>query len=388
MSRLPRVAFIVPTMSIGGTEVQVLRLIKGLRDDFEVTLICTREGGALIGDARRAGAYVRMVYGRGGWDFRVERKLHRILLTHTPHILHTFLFGFDLWANRAARRAGVPVVLSSCRELATWKKRRHLMMQRWANRYSDAVIANSAAAADFAAQQEGMPRDHFRVIYNGIPAEDYVSRIDLRQLRKRYRIPPGMKVVGMVANFSPVKDHALFVRMAELMLQKDKNLRFIFVGTGPLLEQVYHMIERRGIRTHFDRIITVSEMADVLAVFDVAVLCSKVEGFPNAVMEAMAAGRPVVAPDVGGVRELVRDGDTGRLVTSRDPRDWADAVEHLLEHHEEAEAMGQRAAATVRRELTVDRMVNEYRSLYHEFLRGKSLQRLTKPINHKTPPDP
>lgn len=388
MSRLPRVAFVVPTMSVGGTEVQVLRLIKGLHDEFEITLICMREGGALIGDARRAGAYVRMVYGRGGWDFRAEWKLRRILHSHTPHILHTFLFGFDLWANRAARWAGVPVVLSSCRELATWKKKRHIAMQRWANRYSDAVIANSAAAADFAAQQEGLARERYRVIYNGIPADDYVSRIDLRQLRKRYRIPPGIRVVGMVANFTPVKDHALFVQMAERMLEKNDNLRFIFVGAGPLLGQVHHMIERRGIRTHFDRIITVSEMADVLAVFDVAVLCSKMEGFPNALMEAMAAGRPVVAPDVGGVRELVRDGETGRLVASRDPREWAAAVEHLLEHHEEAEAMGQRAAAYVRRELAVDRMINEYRALYHEFLRGKSRRWPLRPMPHHTPPDP
>ena len=379
MSRLPRVAFVVPTMSVGGTEVQVLRLIKGLRDDFEVTLICMREGGALIGDARRAGAYVRMLYGRGGWDFRVEWKLRRVLYSHTPHIIHSFLFGFDLWANRAARHAGIPVIVSSRRELATWKKRRHLMMQRWANRHVDTIVANSAAAADFAAKQEGMPRDRYQVIHNGIPAEDYVSRIDNRQLRKRYRIAPGMKVIGMVANFSPVKDHALFVKMAELLLKKDKDLRFIFVGTGPLLEQVHNMIEKRGIRTHFDRIITVSEMADVLAVFDVAVLCSKVEGFPNAIMEAMAAGRPVVAADVGGIRELVRDGETGRLIASRDPHDWAAAVSGLLENPGEAAAMALRASEWVRREFSVERMVQNYRDLYYTLLRGKSLQRTIAP---------
>lgn len=359
-------------MSVGGTELQLLRLIRGLQREFEITLICMREGGALIGDARRAGAYVRNVHVRGGWDFTAAGRMRRVLRAHTPDVLHTFLFGFDLWANLAARRAGVPVVISSRRELAMWQQRRHVFIQRRANRLVDCIVANSQAAADYAIEREQADPALFRVIHNGINADEYVTRMDRVQLRKRYRIPASAKhVVGMVANFSPVKDHELFVEMASRLLQRRNDVHFLFVGTGPLVESIHSLIMKRELRPHFDRIITLNEMADVLAVFDVSVLCSKREGFPNAVIEAMAAGLPVVASDVGGIRELVRDGETGRLVASRSADDFAEAVNTLLDRPDERESLGARAAAWVREHLGEEKMVRAYRDLYTELLLAK-----------------
>ena len=359
-------------MSVGGTELQLLRLLRGLQHDFELTVVCMREGGALIGDVRRAGAYVRNARGRGGWDFTTYRSIRHVFRAHMPHILHTFLFGFDLWANLAARHAGVPVIISSRRELAVWQKRRHLFMQRRANRYVDCIVANSQAVAAYAGAREGADPALFRVIPNGLNAAEFVSKLDRVQLRKRYRIPGSAKhVVGMVANFSPVKDHGLFVEMAARLLRRRNDVHFLFVGTGPLLDSVHNQIQRRNLRPHFDRIITMNEMADVLAVFDVSVLCSKMEGFPNAVLESMAAGVPVVASAVGGIPELLRDGETGRLVASRNPDDFADAVNRLLDHPEERESLGRTAASWVREHLAEEKMVQAYRNLYIELLQRK-----------------
>ena len=110
------------------------------------------------------------------------------------------------------------------------------------------------------------------------------------------------------------------------------------------------------------------EMAELLALMTVTVLCSKVEGSPNVVMEAMAAGRAVVAAKVGGVPELIDEGVTGRLIDSRSPADFADAIAGLLNNPEEAARMGAAAASFVRGHLNVDRMVDEYAALYAELL--------------------
>lgn len=369
MSTPTRITYVIPTMGVGGTELQLLRLMRALQGEFDISLVCLREGGALIGDVRRAGVDVRTVHARGGWDCTTVRQLTRLFRLRRPHVVHSFLSGFDLWANMAARRAGVPVVISSRRELAVWQKRRHLWLQRRANRYVDCIVANSRAVADFAARREHADPALFRVIYNGLNADDYMSHLDRRQLRKRYRIPSGATyVIGMVANFSPVKDHALFVEMATRLLSRRKDIHFLFVGAGPLLDSVHRMLLRRNMRQHFDRVITLNEMADVVAVLDVSVLCSKVEGFPNAVMEAMAAGKPVVAAAVGGIPELIQDRVTGRLVSTRAPEDFADAVESLLDNPEERATMGALAAAWVRENLAVERMVAAYRDLYRELL--------------------
>lgn len=367
----PRIAWVIPTMRVGGSEIQLLHLMKGLINEFEMTLICTRSEGALIGDARRAGAYVRVLDAPSGWDFRVQGRLQHIFQSHTPHILHTYLSGFDLFANRAARKVGVPVIISSRRELATWQQGRHRFMQRLANRHADCIVANSEAVADFAARQESEPADRFRVILNGVEPDRYVSSIPPEQIKTRFRLPPHTMVVGMVANFSPVKDHRLFIDMADRILKQRQDVHFLLVGTGALVDRMRELIRKRRQESFFTRIGTVGEVADLLSVMDVAVLTSRMEGFPNALIEAMSAHRPCVAPTVGGIPELITHGATGRLLDQRTPEAFANEVLALLADPDERARLGRAAGAWVREHLPMERMVDQHRLLYHELLRRK-----------------
>ena len=367
-ANMTRICYVTPSLSVGGTERQLTHLLRGLAGDHELTVFCTRQEGALAGEARRCGARVDVLAVRSGWDFTLRRTLRRIFLAHRPDVLHTFLFGFDLFANLAARDARVPVVISSRRELATWQKRRHLFMQKRANRFVHAVVANSQAVAEYAIEREGADSALFRVIPNGVNADAFVSHADPHQLRVRYRIPFHTHVVGIVANFSPVKDHALFVDAAAELVRRRADVHFLMVGSGPLVTNIERLIASRGLTACFTRFATLAEIADLYALMDVSVLCSKAEGFPNVVIESMAAGRPVVAAAVGGIRELVRDGETGRLVASREPRAFADAIEWVLDHPEESCVMAERASRFVRTELSMDTMVDSYRALYAELL--------------------
>ena len=367
----PRIAWVIPTMRVGGSEIQLLHLMKGLIGEFEMTLVCTRSEGALIGDARRAGAYVRVLDTRSGWDFRVQRRLQHIFHAHTPHIMHSYLSGFDIFANRAARKAGIPIVLSSRRELATWQQGRHRFMQRLANKHADCIVANSHAVAEFAAEQEGEPLNRFRIIPNGVEPERFVATIPREQITSRFRLPPHTLNVGMVANFSPVKDHRLFLDMASLILKERQDVHFLLVGTGALVDSVADTIHRRKQERYFTRIGTVGEVADLLHVMDVKVLTSQMEGFPNAVIEAMSAYKPCVAGSVGGIPELIDDGVTGCLVEPRTAEAFARRVLELLADPALRARLGQAAGAWVRGHLPMEQMVNGHRQLYHELLRQK-----------------
>ena len=363
-----RVCYVIPSLSVGGTERQLTELLQGLAADHELVVVCTRHDGALAGDARRAGADILVLDTGTAWNPWLFWKLRKVFRRRRPDVVHTFMSGFDLAANMAARSAGVPVVISSRRELATWMKRRHRLMQDWANRYVDCIVANSGAVAQYARTNERVDPSRIRVIPNGIRPEAFVSGSDRHHLLLRYRIPFHSHIVGIVANFSSVKDHALFVRTAEVLMKRRADVHFLMVGTGPLARQIEDVIAARGMESCFTRVTALPEMRDLYALMGVSVLCSKAEGFPNAVMESMAAGRPVVAAAVGGIPELVRDGVTGRLVSSRRPEDFADAVEWVLDRPDESGAMAERAEAFVRAELGVDRMVDRYRLLYAELL--------------------
>jgi len=366
---MKRIAYVIPSLSVGGTEWQLIHLLRGLSKDYRLLVICTLHDGALAGDARRLGARVRVIGSRcGGWDPRLRKKIAHILGGHRPDVLHSFLFGFDLWANQAARDAGVPVVISSRRQLATWRKRRHLWIQRKANGLVDAIVANSQAVAEYTIRQEGINPDLVRVIHNGVDADDFVSAVDTDQIRARYGIPAKSHVITSMANFSEVKDYPLFVDTAEALLRMRSDVHFLMVGNGPLVSAIEHRLREKRLAPRFTRISTVSERADIYALARVSVLCSKMEGFPNVVIEAMAAGTPVVAAAVGGVKELVQDGVSGRLVDSRKPEDFARTIAAVLEDPEGSQAMAERAAQQVRRELPMAKMIDGHRALYDELL--------------------
>jgi len=361
-------------MRVGGSEIQLLHLMKALANDFELSLICTRSEGALIGDARRAGAHVRVLDAPSGWDFRVERRLYRIFSAHTPHIMHSYLGGFDLFANKAARKAGIPVILSSRRELALWQKPRHRFIQRRANAHVDCIVANSRAVAEYASKREREPLGSYRIIYNGIDAEQFVATIPREQILDRFRLPPHSLNVGMVANFSPVKDHRLFLDMADQLLQIRQDVHFVLVGTGRLVDRIGDLIRRRRQEQFFTRIGTVGEVSDLLHAMDVVVNTSKSEGFPNAIIEAMAARRPCVAARVGGIPEMLQHEKTGLLVDQRTPEAYANAVNGLLGNARQRETLGQAAGVWVRDHLPMDAMVSAHRQLYHELLQQKLRQ--------------
>lgn len=364
-----RICYIVPTMGVGGSERQLLQLMRGLAPDFELLVICTRTDGALAGDARRLGD-LRVLNTRSGWDPRMLPRIERVLRAYRPAVVHSLMFGFDYAANLAARRAGTPVVVSSRRQLAHWKKGRHIWLQRRANKHVDAVVANSRAVAEFAIEQEKADPSLFRVVYNGIDSERFRSEGDRELVRRRFRIPFHTKVVGMVANFGAEKDHALFVDIASELIRRRPDVHFLLVGTGPLRGEIERNLKERGIAEQVTMMRTVAELPDLYRLMSVFLLCSHSEGFPNVVLEAMAAGRPVVASAVGGIPEVVEEGVTGRLIASRIPADFAAAIESYLDNPAEAEAAGARAARAVEERFSVERMVAGYRALYAELLAG------------------
>jgi glycosyltransferase involved in cell wall biosynthesis len=371
MSVRPRITWVIPTMRVGGTERQLLLLMHGLSRQFDISVICTRSEGALIGDLRRADVSVRVLDYSSGWDFRMQKRLERLFSNHQPHILHTFMSGFDLFANRAAKKVGVPVILSSRRELATWQKKRHLWVQNRANRYVDGVVANCQAVADYALSKEELIPEHMHVIQNGIHADNFTCSTAKPDLKRHYRFPSDAYIVGMVANFSPVKDHDLFLDIADVLIKRRQDLYFLLVGGGSLVEQVRQKVKRRNLMPYFTRLSTVGEVPQLYKVMDVSVLCSRAEGFPNAILESMAAGTVPIAANVGGVGELIRDGDTGRLVNNRDPEAFASVVEELIDRPELRQAMGETGARWVREMFPVEKMVQQYSDLYHDMLRRK-----------------
>ena len=270
-----------------------------------------------------------------------------------------------LWGLLLAWIARIPVRVMVVHQTNHQANRR----RRWvANRLLSfhAVIASADNQVPYLVRREGLPMRHLHVIHNGIDAGPFGA--PARDLRCEIGLHSGDPVVGIVAVMRPEKAHVVFLEAARIVADEVPNAKFLIVGDGPERERVESQVDLLGIR---DRVVLYGmsdDMPAVMAAMDVVVLSSngKGETFPIAIMEAMAASRPVVATRVGSLEELVIDGVTGYLVPPESPSELAARVVELLRNPVLAQAFGDAGRARILSEFTLDAMVDRTEELFEK----------------------
>ncbi|GAA1273606.1 glycosyltransferase [Sphaerisporangium rubeum] len=365
---LRRVVLLMSELELGGTEKQVFLLANGLHDSgVEVVVLLLTGGGPYEERLRAAGIDVRRLgfardpaslpaLWRNTWAFaRLVRELRAI----RPDVLHAFLFRSYMIGPPAARLAAVPVVVAGRRNQSDYKRGRRWVftVERAATLITDHIVANAVAVLEDARTVERVPAHKLSVIYNGLPGEvfDAVTPAEIHA---------DHPVLVCVANFKRQKGHTYLLRAAAELARRGRPCTLVLVGDGPDRPALEARAKALGLDVRF-----LGRRADherMLARADVVVLSSLFEGMSNAVMEAMALGRPIVATAVGGTPELL-DG-RGVLVPAADPRALADGIAHVLENPAPAAALGAEARDWARKNLDVGRMVDEHVHLYRRLL--------------------
>ncbi len=308
----------------GGTERQFAVLAQNLRpEQFQVHLGCLQRIGPFANDFGEVPEF-RLGGNLYGWaSWRARFRLSRSLRRQRIQIAHAFDFYNNLTLIPAARFARVPVVIGSQRQLGDLMTPRQFRAQAVAFRWCDAVVCNSRAAADRLAA-EGLSREKLVVIGNALPAQAFAP-VPAALPRR-----PGSLRVGMVARMNArYKNHSGFLRIAQRINRQMPDVEFLLAGDGPLRQELEREAQILGIG---DRVVFLGDRRDipaVMAALDVAVLTSDSESLSNVILEAMAAGVPVVAYRVGGNAELVNE-QRGELVSAKDEAGFAAAVERLL----------------------------------------------------------
>jgi glycosyltransferase involved in cell wall biosynthesis len=360
-ARPVRVLLAINTLARGGAERQLVELATGLdRERFSVSVLCVVASGPLADELTSAGIPVAI------FDSRRPLELLRLIAyvrRQAPDIVHSFLFGSNIVATLAATLARTPVVITSRRSLGFFKDGRphYDLLQGIANRYTDVVIANSEAVREDTLRRERLRAEKVRVIYNGVALDaPAVNRGRSRAavLGDEDRGP----LVLVVANLIPYKGLDYFVDAWRDVLRAVPEARAVIVGEGPARAELEKRAADLGGSLRF--IGSRDDVPELLQAADLVVQSSLYEGFPNAVLEAMAAGRPVVATAVGGTVEAVQPERTGILVPPRDGAALAAAIERVLAQPDLARSHGVAGRQRVEAEFSVARMVGRYADLY------------------------
>lgn len=321
----------ITELDIGGAERAFVRVAIGLSvRGWDVRVISLRDAGSLSEELRQSGIEVTALGCGGFLDIRAVWRMRQVLRQQLPGVLLTFLHQANIVGRIAGRLAGVRRIVCSVRVAdRRWSVG---IPERLTSCCVDHYVAVSQSVADVHARLCGLPHDRISVIHNGVDVKaiDAAATIDRTQLGCLDDDFIIVCVGRLTEQKSP--DDVLSAMCGLMKIQPGlrHRIKLVFVGDGPLQPALEQRIRDEGLQ---DSVRLLGHRADVVSIMkaaDVLVLASRWEGLPNVILEAQAAGLPVIAASVDGVRELIVDRQTGRLFSVGDVRQLAGILaEHL-----------------------------------------------------------
>jgi glycosyltransferase involved in cell wall biosynthesis len=354
----------------GGAEKQVQLLANLLNKDlFRPVIVqlitdpCMPVAEGMIGGVEFIHLPTERFYSPSG--LRQLARLSSIARGKKVDIIHTFFEKAEVMGWLAKRLSGVPAWVTSRRDLGFKRKKVYDRIFKFASKDCTLCVANCQAIKDQVVKQERLAPGKVDVIYNGLDIARFRSPFNRGALRKEIGVSESIPLIGMVANFNfEIKGHRYFVEAAQRVLKEIPETQFVLVGEGRLRTKYEEMARSLGIQGNVHFLGKRDDVAEILTQLNVSVLCSTSEGFSNVILESMAAGKPVVATNIGGNSEMVRDGVTGHIVPGSDSAALSDRILQLLRNPDNVQAMGSAARRVVEEKFSAAAMVSHYEKLY------------------------
>lgn len=361
----------VLSLTPGGTERLVIEIVKALRTRFRMSVCCLDEPGALAPELEPMDVPVIALGRAPGFHPLLGRQLASIARRYSSDILHCHHYSpFVYGACARFWRPRMRVIFTEHGRLsdAGPSKKRHI-----ANQVLRAVPERVYAVSEDLRQhiiEEGFFANQVRVRHNGIRIGPIPTVGEAQHARSELGLGPEAFVVGAVGRLDPVKDLETLLHAIALVRSRVPQVRLVVVGQGPERDRLTSLIERLAI-TDLVRLLGYrADVRQILTAFDVYVNSSVTEGVSLTILEAMAAALPVVATRVGGTPEVVVDGQTGLLVSSRNPKEIAHALNSIQQHPDWGRQLGAAGRTRVVDRFSIEGMVAEYASAYHSIDRA------------------
>lgn len=361
------VLFVNHSMATGGIETLIVDMARALRmRDFAPAVAVFEGGGSLERSLGELGVAVHPLAKREGLDPFLVLRLRRLIVRAAVEVVHSHNFSTWLYTALALRGLTRSVRHVHTEHSNVEFRARRYWLERLLGRMTTYTVAVSAAVRDTMIGDIGIPPDRVRLIYNGIDTKRFAPDAARRQsMRQALGAGPDTVVIGIVARLAAVKDHATLIHaFARLRRACTRPVQLVLVGEGPERTALEQGVAAHGLGADVRLAGEQHDTHDWLRAFDVYALSSTSEGMNLTLLEAMSTGLPVVATDVGGNPEIVRDGETGLLTPARDAQAMAETLSRLVASDTLRARMGAAGRRRVEECFSQESMLQAYIELY------------------------
>ncbi|MHB8482302.1 MAG: glycosyltransferase [Nitrospiria bacterium] len=381
-----KLLFVVVGLEIGGIEVFLSRFLPRLnREKYEIT-VCAMKKWGVIGDILvKEGIKVVALNGKNKFSFGILLKLFRLIHREKFEIIQSQLYLANIAAGIVLTFAKwttpgrvTPFFILNHRELGLWQKWYHDLLMRIMSYRADMTLCCSQAVRKVVIKKYGLKENKCVVVYNGVFLREgclETEGIQTAQDRAAHVIN-GINspfIVGSIGRLiDNVKGYSCLIEAINCLkcIFGDDSM-LIIVGDGPDRRMLEDQVKILKLEEQVKFIGGKHSISEYLKKTDIFVLASVSEGFPNVLLEAMAVSKPVVATRIGGIPEVVVEGETGLLVPPRDPKALAEAIYYMKTHPMEAQEMGRKGRKRVEEFFSIDKTVAEYERFYDEIIQRR-----------------
>ena len=353
----------------GGAERVINNLAASLDPERYRAVLCLFRPGWLQerSESRDIRTFIIPTHGMTDWRWALQFK--RLLQQEQVDLIHAHEFDANVQGAFVATLAGIPLVATVHGKNYFWERLRRRQAYRWVSRRAT-MVAVSENLKQFIVERVGVSPCRVKVLYNGVDELPNYDRAQVEECRNELGLPESGQIVGVVGNLYPVKGHQYLIDGIPSVLAKCPGTSFVFAGRGQLEPELKAQVHRLGIERSVFFLGLRQDIPRILAMLDVFVLPSLSEGLSMAILEAMIAGKPVVATQVGGNPELVLHGETGFLVPPCDSQALASSLITLLTNRQQAAQFAEEGKRRAEGQFSLRTMVRAYQSLYDEVMQS------------------
>jgi len=370
MNKTPKnILYAINNLNLGGAERQLVELLKGLdRKRYNPYLVCFKRSDGFTNNVKQL--RIPILYAERHWRFDpfVIIKLLRIIKEYKIDLIHTYLPLAGIYGALSARVAGIPICNSGIRESAVPTFYQQILLNTSFS-LSDVIVSNSEVGRCLFQSRHG---HKLRVVYNGVDVLRFSRPIDTPRKKHELNLACFDKIVSTVTRLEPEKNPLMIIKTAAIVIKEAPNTAFVIIGDGTLKADMEDAVMRDGMHNNVFLLGFRDDVEEILQITDIGLLTSNREGLPNAVIEMLASGVPVVATECDGTREVLDNGQTGFFVKIDDEYEAAERILKLLRDETLRHTFGVKGKDIVFTKFNLTKMVETIESIYFDLLESNS----------------